>query len=468
MIHLLLTKRKISLWLIAYLVLSIAYVHVTHAQTFVPYTQVSVTMYILDDAGYKLPGNPRCQVSPTETNLGCTAISSKPYPFSTNPAIIEIDGPTTDNNYAPSKRYLWDVVAREYGLQLSSQSNKPLSGVKAQAIASRTYTFQRIQAGYTIDNSNTFHVFMPYSYEKLLTQQAQRDRLVQAMQDRRYLTLATNTNPIEALYGADNMANTVQGNQTYLMSVPDPISAQYGCWNGTTNDPNICGTPNGGLSSKGASRWSFGHTSSKGPVAQDNALYPADVDGLGNFWTIRLDSAEQILTHYYTGIHVRSVSNVNTIVTPAYRWVPLSLNIPGFACLNQPSFWVIILFQNSGIQGWDYGGSETFGYTITYLGSVTAAQASTNVSIPQTTLSALNPGGIIQLPFTISTSKFTSGQGRYRIRFDMYRNGQSFTNLAAAESPPRVWYPLDVEIQVYNNCSFSYLPALQSSTPAGQ
>jgi hypothetical protein len=466
--RLLLARCAGVLTLLTCFTLSVGQQRVVFAQAYTPPTQVLVTMYRLNDAGYKLPGNPLCIVSSTETNLGCTANPSKPYPFTSNPATIEIDGPSNNNSYTPAQRYLWDVVAKEYGIQLGSQGNKPLSGVKAQAIASRTFTFQRIKAGYTIDNSNTFHVFAPYNYEVLLTQQAQRDRLIQAMQDRRYLTTAASTDPIEALYGADNMATTTQGNQTYLKSVADPVSARYGCWNGATNDPSMCGTSFGGMSSKGASRWSFGHTSSIGSVVQENPLYPADTNGLGNFWTIRLDSSEQILSHYYTGIHVRSASNVNTVITPAYRWVPLLLDIPSIACLNQSSFWVTIWFQNSGIQNWDFGGSEKLQFTVTYLGNVTAAQNEASLAIPSATLSTVTPGSHVQLPFPFNTSNFTNGQGRYRIRFDMYRNGQSFTSLAAAEQPAKTWYPYDIEIQVYNTCRFSYLPTLQSSTVVNQ
>jgi hypothetical protein len=78
------------------------------------------------------------------------------------------------------------------------------------------------------------------------------------------------------------------------------------------------------MSSKGASRWGFGHTSSRGAVAESNLLYPHDSGGYGDFWSARWDSAFQILTHYYTGIDIRDANG--NIVTPEYRWNPLKVN----------------------------------------------------------------------------------------------------------------------------------------------
>ena len=54
---------------------------------------------------------------------------------------IGIDDVSGPDNAAYAVPYLWDVVATEYGLHLGSRGNKPLSGVEAQAIAARTYSF---------------------------------------------------------------------------------------------------------------------------------------------------------------------------------------------------------------------------------------------------------------------------------------------------------------------------------------
>lgn len=195
-----------------------------------------------------------------------------------------------------------------------------LSAVEAQAIAARTYIYQRMeyigQYG-TPNNSTLFQVFVPYHYDTLTD--AQKARVQAATAARVYMTEASSTYPIEALYGADNPGSTAQGNRPYLKSVPDPISAAYGSWDGTGN---------GGMSSKGASRWSFGHTSSWGPVAVDDPNYPHDVNGLGDFWSVYFAEAAQILTHYYTGVHLRDAESL-AVFTPNYRWNPLQITWSG-------------------------------------------------------------------------------------------------------------------------------------------
>lgn len=54
-------------------------------------------------------------------------------------------------------------------------------------------------------------------------------------------------------------------------------------------------------------------------------------------------NARRILTHYYTGVHLRNAANNNALVTPEYRWVPLKMtwwpggNAPPILCRNQPA-----------------------------------------------------------------------------------------------------------------------------------
>lgn len=246
-------------------------------------------------------------------SYGCTAITeganrTPPYPFTSSTITISIDGSNGPDNNRYVYPYLWDVVPQELDMN-GSQGNKPLAAVKAQMIAARTYIYQRLtyidQYG-TPNNSTQFHVFLPYRYQALTP--LQRVRVQAAALERLYLSEANSTYPLEALYGADNPADTVAGNRPYLQSVPDPISAAYGTVNGTGN---------GGMSSKGISRWAFGHTSSRGPVAVGQPNYPHDDGGNGDFWPVRLDDAAQLLTHYYTGIHLRDAGNGNAVKTPA-------------------------------------------------------------------------------------------------------------------------------------------------------
>ncbi len=278
------------------------------------------------------------------------------------------------------------MAAQEIGLQ-GSNGVKPLAGVEAQAVASRTYTYQRILENYTINNSANLHVFLPYKFETL--SQTEKNRLVEAMRHRYYMTPGTdNPNtavneaiyPILAMYGADNRSMTTQGtpegqtanpSTNYLSSIADPINNLYGCWlddlNGNgqpdsgeygTNDNGACGTGNGGMSSKGASRWSYGHTSSNGPAAIGHPNYPHDAGGYGDFWSVRWQEAAQVLTHYYTGIHIRDANDANNVVkTPVRRWAPLEifgLSNPTESrtlCKNSASGFGVEV-QNTGVFAW--------------------------------------------------------------------------------------------------------------------
>jgi hypothetical protein len=390
-----------------------------------------------------------------DLSYGCTSDSAKPYPFDTSTITIGIDGTDGPDNAQYDYPYLWDVVPQELDMN-GSQGNKPLSAVTAQAIAARTYIYQRMlyldQYG-TPNNSTQFHVFLPYRYA-LLTD-TQKERVQAAMASRAYMTESSSTYPIESLYGADNPATTVEGNRSYLQSVADPISADYGVVDGTTN---------GGMSSKGASRWSFGHTSSRGPVAADNAQYPHDVDGLGDFWSVRLDDAFQILTHYYTGVHIRDANNPATILTPDDRWAPLELTIPNAGCLHR-GIPVQLALQNSGVSTWNEGTEVQLGYSAIYIGNVGPSAtelsgAATYVTAPAEP-ATLGPNGMLRIPFTVKPEAFPGGQGRYRLRFDMYRNNQSFANLAAGQG--KRWPQLEREVALYDCAHELYAPLVQRS-----
>jgi peptidoglycan hydrolase-like amidase len=130
------------------------------------------------------------------------------------PAILEIDGVSGSPGTAYNQ-YLRDVVPLEIGVTLGSQDYKPVSAVEAQAIAARTYIYQRIlyanQYG-TPNNSNQFQVFVPYYYDTLTS--LQKIIVQAATSNRHYLSEASNANPIEALFGADNPGVTSPGNRS--------------------------------------------------------------------------------------------------------------------------------------------------------------------------------------------------------------------------------------------------------------
>ena len=444
-------------------------------------TQVTVRMYVLDrDSGAKIQPERLCDKNDSEvsTLYGCTAFQGNDnyaYPFDTSSPQIVIDGPVivdTNNNgdysddavnaYTPQQRYLWDVVAQEYGLHLGSQGNKPLAGVAAQTIATRTYLYQRIldaQSYAPIDNSAQFHVFVPYSYEFLLTQPAQRNRLLAAMKDRYYLTPPTNDFPITALYGADNGASTLAGategtGETLVgngynprLRIDDPISAAYG---------TVDGTGYGGMSSKGVSRWSFGHTSSRGPAAATDPNYPHDADGYGDFWNVRWEDARQILTHYYTNIHIRDANAGNARKTPIYRWAPLQITwsttdgqAPTTLCIGTVTP-VVAWIQNTGTETWASGGSITFSYREFPGQQVQAADV--GYAYP---LQPVAPGATYTATLFYTPASVTPGD-IVAPHFDMFQGATPFRQV----EPEQPWPDYVVPITLVTCAPRAYLPVV--------
>lgn len=357
--------------------------------------------------------------------------------MNTNPASVEIDGTAGTPGVSQYKQYLRDVVPHELGIQLGSQGNKPLSAVEAQAIAARTYIYQRMeyigQYG-TPTNAIGFHVFVPYRFDTLTP--AQKGRVEEATADRIYMTEPDSTYPIEALYGADNPANTSQGNRPYLKSVSDPISAAYG---------TVDGTALGGMSSEGASRWSFGHTSSRGPVASGDPNYPHDAQGDGDFWSVRFDEAAQILTHYYTGIHLRD-ANTMGFLTPDYRWVPLQIawagNCPP-AMNHGQSCTATIQVQNTSTLDWD---CSSVGYILSYRWAKLGYSETDGAN--QVSMCGTAKGTTSTVNLTINNIP-NWGAGTYTLKIDMARtpsgNKYWFSNVYG-------WPSHDVSVCVDGSC----------------
>jgi len=324
---------------------------------FSPPAEIKLEMYALRDDGsinFRDYSDPHCSsTGGTQLAYGCTwydgrdAVGNREeiYPFSNHEIEIGYEGEMR-NGF--QQGYLHNVVPHEIAIEVSSQDNKALSALQAQAIAARTFayyeTFAPLDPDVTkrIDNSATKQVYIPFRYDALSI--AQQQRVGGAVAGGYYMTLPGGLLPIQAHYGMDNDEWTA----SYLKSVYDPINAAYGLDKGTGW---------GGMSSKGASRWGFGHTSSWGPVARDDPNYPHDINGDGDFWSASYDHAVQILTHYYTGIHLRDASDA--IVTPAYRWLPLKVDWesglfePPEIMLPGESYTITsLVLQNAGAVDW--------------------------------------------------------------------------------------------------------------------
>ena len=370
----------------------------------------------------------------------CSPETTKSYPFNIPTVTVSIEG----NSSVPYNRYLRDVVPEELGIKKASQGNVPLSSVKAQAIAARTYAYWRTEYDY-LDNSASRQVFVPYYYDTLNTEQQQR--VDEAVGDIWYMTLPGSTDPIDALYGADNGATTSPGYRSYLKSISDTISVAYG---------QPVGTGNGGMSSKGASRWGFGHTSSRGPVAVSGLNYPHDSDGLGDFWSVRWDEAAQILTHYYTGIHIQNAVNGNQQLTPDYRWNLLDVSWAEAGCPDViPENSVCtgtFLIQNTGVTAWNTGHIFLDHYTL-----AEQANRSTNALMNPSGISTTAlPGEVVTVTTTVSPPTGAVAGSRHTIRFDMAYDEDNGLDYFSDREAGHPWYTYDVESCV-GHCA-TYLP----------
>lgn len=425
-----------NIFLLLVLLLAIEAIKATYTSAFTPPTQITLQMFRLDPAtGAKYQPEEWC--SNGNIHWGCTAVPNDPqyaYPFSSNPVTVDIDGndPGDPQHGIDYNRYLRDVTPVEVAIAVASRNNKPLSTVKAQAIATRTYTY--FHHGQIINNSNQYQVFVPYSFDRLTLPQQQR--VNEAVHDVWYMSLSNSTDAIAALYGADNGAITSQGALPYLKSVPDPISADYGSANGTLN---------GGMSSRGASRWGFGHTSSLGPDYETSSYYPHDVNGNGDLWSVRYDWAKQILMHYYTAIHIRDASGKRK--TPSIRWVPLKIEWLGNDCPPVMSagstctarVWV----QNTGTTTWQPGQIQLWRHSWNASLQGQTQQQSNGITAP------VHPGETIyqDVPFTVP---FSSSPGRaYWLRLDMETSDYEWISTL---EPGRPWPTYDVPICVGGNC----------------
>ena len=322
-----------------------------------PPIQVTLTMYQLIEGGVKHGERviPLMECKRDNliiaTSFGCTAITKSPnrtppYPFENSTITISIDGTDGPDNVGYPYAYLWDVVTIELGVHQKGDSSLPNSGyishsaIEAQAIAARTFTFHRDEYFDDVDNSTEFHAYLPYSYQALLDDNQKEDVRL-GTQRQLYLAESNTSYPLDAQYGADNLAQTVAGTPTfvsdinYLRSVEDPISAKEGTVNG-----------NGiGMSSNGAKRWSYGHQAAQPGANSDD-----------DQWSARWDQSFQILTHYYTGVHIRDVTMPDATVseTPDYRWVPLQIQAPVIRCAAA-GVPISVRVQNTGTVPWPAG-----------------------------------------------------------------------------------------------------------------
>lgn len=391
-------------------------------------------------------GNTYVPCYSNDTSYGCTAFvgdSSHAYPYgSNNPVTIPIE---TD--------YLLDVVPSEVIVEAFHPT-----AIQAQAIAARSYAYWHIQQGSSINNSNQFQVFVPYAFEALPSAtfpdnpsnpcassnlNTNQRTVCNAVAPRYYISYGAYPNddlPAFTKYFADIGNRTDSGGQPYLIAVDNPISSH----------PDIVKEGHGhGMSQKGASRW-----------ARGNLSYNINRD-LGA-WSVRWERAEQILVHYYTGVHIRDAGNNNALLTPSYRWNPLQIhwgtpdNRPP-AMSHGGTYPISVKVQNTGVSDWTCG-YPNFSYALRYrwakagfgevTGSSSALVCGTSKGDPSPTVSLT----IQNIP--------NWGPGAYTLRFDIYVTSAN-GNFWFSEQG---WRTYNVSVCVDGPCK-GFIPAVLKDSP---
>lgn len=422
----------------------------TTAATFAytPPTDITLEVYVLTLGGARRLPLTLC--TPASTAWGCTAFCDElnfpcvrtvtlPYPYSTNPITIPIESD-----------YLLDVVPVEMGPYYHQ------TALIAQAAAARSYALRNLYDGRAINNSTAFQAFIPYKFESLppvrfpdtpetpcmagnlnLNQQI----ICNAVTPDLYITYDLTPEvfvPVFAEFSADAWLRTVDGGRPYLRGVEDPISS--GC------DANNYGHQRG-MSQEGASRWARGNRCSYGGAGNDP-------------WSVRWDDARQILTHYYTGIQLRSRAGER--LTPDYRWVPLEIDWRSgsvYPPLLQPEtpHLITLTVQNTGVFSWTrhvalahYGWEDEAG-----IPSITATMS---VSLPH----IVAPGASVRVGFPLIPPPQTEPVRRYRVRLDMVLHTAEAAPVGfSLREPERPWPTHDVLLTVRHLPYKTFLPLAQ-------
>ena len=421
---------------------------------FEPPDDITITMYHLEpgSGGLLLPLTLCTQ---NDRAYGCTADPIDPnrgYPFTSSVITIGME------NYIENgiqQGYLHNVVPSEMNPQ-----NRNAIALQAQAIAARTHgyfeqTYPTCPDGSEpITNSNADQVYLPFMYDLLPITPINYQLIVdQSVSNRYYMSYSQNINacgttiatdqPIFSEFSADAYIATIdhpeQSKYPYMQGVADPIS----------NHPEVpalvevTNSHQRGFSQNGASRWANGNLTSN----------PAGDKGA---WSVRWGEPHQILTHYYTGIHIRDANAVNNVVkTPERRWVPLSifgLSNPDQSrtlCKNRTNGFVVEV-QNTGILAW---GPDSFELSYRPSWSATSDQTVNTANL----LPAVDPGASTSRYVTIEVPGYVV-PGPYTIELDM----RVLVNQSDYEwFSDDGWYRYPINVAVVEDCQQLFLPIVQ-------
>ena len=312
---------------------------------------VALTMYQLNPDGSRTTN--LCYSG--SLNYGCTAYcrdygfevceyghSGVVYPYSSSSINIPIE-----------TYYLLNVISTEMNPMIYGE---PIA-LHAQTIAARSFLGWYLNnAPEYYNNSNDRQVFVPFKFDSLkpesnpmepfISEPCASNSLNNAQQK---VCTATNSHyyiareydnpanlPAFSEFTADVFAQTRDHPElyrfSYLLGVDDPIS--------TACDANDFGYNLAGMSQEGANRWARGHecSSPSAPIEPGNDP--------GDYWSVQWNTVEQILFHYYTGVHLRDESG--NLLSASYRWNPLQVTglpmIPG----SGSTYNVYVQVQNVG------------------------------------------------------------------------------------------------------------------------
>lgn len=400
-------KQRIILLTILYGLLCLPS-HSLQAQTPLIHTDVTFTVYPLNPlTSAVLEGSVPCSVANGNITLfGCTAIAGSSvytYPYNSSTITLDIE-----------KEYLPNVVSKE----MFPPEFHP-EALKSQAISARTYAYYQINnpAG-EFNNSTSKQVFIPHQFQvagidgvtdndynvnaslfnpcstpsTLLTRS--QIKVCDAVATKVYLSDATSTTPINAEFFADFVDGAIPEERTQPFI--DPISS----------DTPVCrATIKGhgrGMSQKGASRWAFGNRCSAG-----NDQDP---------WSVRYDSASQILHHYYPKTNLRQTKSSLLPLYGTLRWNPLKIDSPliGGFVQSGSQYPMTINLQNTGTTDWTCANGVAYelGYEWLSAGGLVATS-------PRVPVCGINAGQTTTANLTINDIPATPGS--YTLALNVYK-----------------------------------------------
>jgi hypothetical protein len=202
-------------------------------------------------------------------------------------------------------------------------------------------------------------------------------------------------------------------------------------------------------------RWARGHECSYAGALPEPGNSP------GGPWSVRWTTAEQILFHYFTRVHLRNADKDNAILSPDWRWNPLRIDWgTRYAGDNQLPVMIAgstnsikVQLQNTGIYKWDCSGVHPDrpipapNYRLRYRWFNGSSLITTGAGV---SVCDLMPGASMTPTLTIQVPSGLSGT--YTLQLDLYEESESFWFSAGG------WLLYDVTVQIV-------LPPSPSPTP---